>query len=404
MSRLLDKCPVFSITQIVAAALVLICPLCMAETEIPENGTVFGYEKNQGLVLETRKEGTSLWLGLRLQLRYTNLRADPVDPEMLSAQVGDDLRLNRGRIKLGGHVLQPWLNIYSEYDFTKDSLLDYRVTLNVSQTAMLRAGQWKTEYNRERVDSSGKQQFVDRSIANYWFTLDRQLGASLQGRIGAGHPLDSSYWLAIVSGEGRGGKVDDRHYLGVLRYQWNLLRREVPFSQSDIMRRKKPVAALSLGGAYGHTQYTRYSSSGGGQLPGYEGNEENPYELRQVMQGSLFQGHGFSWQQELHGKRIQDRSTGIRRNLWGGYMQCGYFLNEAWGKVPAPLELALRYGLVDPDTSGSSDWQQEHTVGMNWFFNGHRSKLTSALSYLTLDAPSGAVSEWRSGVQWDVSF
>lgn len=376
----------------------------MAETEVPENGTTFGYEKNQGLVLKTREENTSLWLGLRLQLRYTNLKADPVDPETLSSQVEDDFRFNRGRIKLGGHLLQPWLNIYSEYDFTKGYLLDYRVTLNTSETAMIRAGQWKTEYNRERVDSSGKQQFVDRSIANYWFTLDRQLGASLQGRIGAGHPLDSRYWLAVVSGEGRGGEWDERHSLGVLRYQWNLLRRDAPFSQSDITRRKDPVAALSLGGAYGRTRYTRYSSNGGGQLQGYEDSEENPYELRQVMQDSIFQGHGFSWQQELHGKRITDRSTGIRRNLWGGYMQCGYFLHEAWGKVPAPLELALRYALVDPDSSGSSDWQEEHTAGLNWFFNGHRSKLSSALSYLTLDDPSGPVSEWRARVQWDVSF
>ena len=34
----------------------------------------------------------------------------------------------------------------------------------------------ESDYNRERVDSSGKQQLVERSISNYWFTVDRQPG------------------------------------------------------------------------------------------------------------------------------------------------------------------------------------------------------------------------------------
>ena len=36
-------------------------------------------------------------------------------------------------------------------------------------------------FNRERVDSSGRQQFVERSIINRTFTIDRQVGISFEG-------------------------------------------------------------------------------------------------------------------------------------------------------------------------------------------------------------------------------
>ena len=72
--------------------------------------------------------------------------------------------------------------------------------------------------------------------------------------------------------------------------------------------------------------------------------------------------------------------------------------------MPAPLECAARYGLVDPDTAGGSDLQQEYTLGVNWFFNGHRNNVTVDTSYLTLDDVSAPASEWRVQLQWDVSI
>ena len=365
--------------------------------------SLIAYQPGKGLTLKTRDNNTALWVGLRFQLRYTDLPGDPVDPSTLMSQPEDELSLNRGRIKGGGHLLRPWLDIYSEYDFPSDALLDYRATITHYPAAMLRIGQWKTEYNRERIDSSGKQQFADRSVANYWFTLDRQLGAELQGRLGEGQFYDTSYWAAIVSGEGRGGGWQDDDPLWVLRCQWNILGRAVPFSQSDIARRTEPVAAISLGGLYGESDYTRYSSDGGGQLPGYEDGESAPYRLRQVMQGSILHAHGFSWQQEWHGKLIDDRQSGDTRRLWGGYAQVGYFVSGAWDALPEPLELAMRYGWVDPGTS-HADQQQEITAGANWFFSGHRNKLTADTSLLSLDDPTGRVSEWRVRLQWDVSI
>ena len=362
------------------------------------------YQKDQGLVLETEDGSTSLWLGLRFQLRYTNLDGAPVDPATLPSQEDDDFSLNRGRIKGGGHIFHPSLQVYSEYDFSEDYLLDFRTTIDLSDELSIRAGQWKTEYNRERIDSSGKQQFADRSIANYWFTIDRQLGVELQGRVGKDTKADVSYWLAYVSGEGRGGSWGDGDGLSMLHLQWNAAGGVSDFSQSDIKRQNPAMLAIGVGGVYGRSQYTRFSSGGGTQLPGYETDGENRYQLTQVMQDSSFRANGFSWQQEFHWKAIEDRHEGSTRDLVGGYAQAGYFVHEAWDSLPEPLELAFRYSVVDPDTSGRSDLQQEYTVGANWFLNGHRNKFTADTSYLDLDDPSDPSSEWRFRLQYELSI
>jgi hypothetical protein len=416
-----------------------------AEVIEPESGSAadrpktIRYEPDRGLVFETNDGSTSLWLGLRLQIRYTNLPGDAVDPLELTSQHDDELTLNRARIKLGGHLFHPSIDIYSEYDFKEDRLLDFRATIRLRDSLKFRVGQWKTEFNRERVDSSGKQQFADRSIANYWFTLDRQLGVELQGRVGEGRPYDFNYWLAFVSGQGREGGWRSGDGIGVARIQWNVFGREASFSQSDIGRRSEPVLTIGFAGLYGESPYTRFSSGGASQLPLFlpEGEEstertavlpkpnvntnypilagwkklydrsreeDTDFELVQFMQDSIYHGHGFSWQQELHWKEVGDKITGEVRHLWGGYAQMGYFLHESWERIPEPLELAVRYAIVDPNTSHRSDIQQEFALAANWFFEGHRNKLTADVSYLSLDDPGDAAYEWRHRVQWDVSF
>ena len=96
--------------------------------------------------------------------------------------------------KTSSHVFDPRIGFYYEHELTGDRpLLDLRVDLALGREWYLRAGQFKVLYNRERVDSSGKQQFVDRSIANDAFTLDRQRGVNLFKRLAAGSAASS--WL-----------------------------------------------------------------------------------------------------------------------------------------------------------------------------------------------------------------
>ena len=89
----------------------------------------------------------------------------------------------------------------------------------------------------------------------------------------------------------------------------------------------------------------------------------------------------------------------------GGYAQVGTFPSECWSWFPEPMELVTRLAYVDPDTSISADGQWEWMIGANWYFSGHRNKLSADLALLDIDDPTtSSESDLRFRVQWDVSF
>ena len=83
--------------------------------------------------------------------------------------------------------------MYFEYGQPSDDLLDLRATVKLGEQLFLRLGQWKSDFNRGRIDSSDKQQMTERSISNYWFAIDRQPGVALSGRFADGTRADSSW-------------------------------------------------------------------------------------------------------------------------------------------------------------------------------------------------------------------
>ena len=72
--------------------------------------------------------------------------------------------------------------------------------------------------------------------------------------------------------------------------------------------------------------------------------------------------------------------------------------------MPAPLELIARYANVRPDDVVLTSRQTEWAVGGNWFFNGHRNKLTLDVTRLHETTAVGKSAIWGTRLQWDVSF
>jgi phosphate-selective porin OprO/OprP len=124
-----------------------------------------------------------------------------------------DLQVRRMRLRLNGHLLDPKLKFALQLGFSRrdmdwdgtgfpgvlrDAMIIYELTNNWTVSF----GQGKLPGNRQRVVSSGDQQFVDRSIVNAAFNIDRDFGAQSQylAKIG-----DQAIALkgAISSGESR---------------------------------------------------------------------------------------------------------------------------------------------------------------------------------------------------------
>ena len=102
--------------------LALLPEICVAEESSAETSSAFSYGK-QGLQYDDGTGNNFLWFGVRVQGRWSNSRV--TQDELPGAPVSSDseIALNRGRLKLGGHLISPDFTIYSEYDFVDNRLL-----------------------------------------------------------------------------------------------------------------------------------------------------------------------------------------------------------------------------------------------------------------------------------------
>jgi sugar phosphate isomerase/epimerase len=129
---------------------------------------------------------------------------------------------------------------------------------------------------------------------------------------------------------------------------------------------------------------------------------DGQFEINQAVEEIAFKYQGFSLQQEFHVKDVHNKSTQARTTSLGAYAQAGYFPHALIDVIPAPLEVAFRYAFVDPNDTVRSDVLREQTVAINWFFAGHRNKLTLDASHLTQEGGLSPVDRVR--LQYDVSF
>ena len=361
---------------------------------------------SKGFELSSADENYLMHIEWRGQFRIAY--PTDTDPITLNDFEGDKVHMyiNRARMKVGGHSFKPWIKYYLEYELAGSYLLDFRLMIEKYPFLKIKVGQWKVQYNRERIISSGKQQTAERSILTRQFTIDRQQGISLFGHLKGEGIADFNYWLSTLMGTGRGNESnDDHHLMYMMRLQWNFMGQELKFQSSDLNYHEKFAAIIAIGLVTNQSQYTRFSSNGGGHLEGFTESNPGQYRINQSMIETAGMYKGFSWQQELHWKQINDLINTQITTLTGNLVQFGYFPHYAWSKFPKPLEMYTRYAFYIPNLELNDELRQEFTFGFNWFINGHRNKFTIETSYLenTQDTEFQH-SGFRYRLQWDISF
>lgn len=373
-------------------------------------GVTYG---KKGFEFKTEDGKFSLAIQNRLQLRY----AMPFDkdPRSISDLEHDDtssFMVRRARTKLSGNLYWPFLKYYMQYDWSQPVLRDLNLTVDKFKWAQVRVGRGKVTYNDERVTSSGNQQFVNRSIVNDIFTVDRQQGVELKGNLFPSTWYDVSYYAGIYSGMGVGERNnDDDNMMWAGRLQWNALGGEMPFSQSDTEYHEKPALNFAMAAATNQSKCTAFETDSNScrSLPGFTVGQAGQYRVNQMMQETRFKWKGLSIQEEMHWKDVVDTfKTRIdndrETHLTGGYVQAGYFPHYILQVIPKELEFAGRYAFVDSYREIGK--QQEASGVMTYFFDGHSNKLNFQVSHLTVGDPSTGASkaDQRYWVQWDVSF
>ena len=223
------------------------------EEQLPVKAT----QESSGFRLETRDGNWRTDLQWRAQTRFTTpYRSDPRQISSYNSEQ-NNFEARRLRMKIGGHGFQPWLRYYFEvdlqpsrdYDDSSSSssarVIDWRLDIAKWDWGGIRVGQWKVDLNRERVDSSGRQQFVERSIANRVFTMDRQVGIQLRGHLFQDTPADMRYYAGVFNGEGRSVNNADDNLMYMGRLQWNFLGRDLSWRQTDVEYTEKPAGSFA---------------------------------------------------------------------------------------------------------------------------------------------------------------
>jgi phosphate-selective porin OprO and OprP len=368
------------------------------------SGGLISYKEGKGFVFQTGDGRFETDIGGRIQVRYTLL---DVEDAFQNAPAGREdsqsIDITRARFWAQGRLYYPGLTYMVQVDFSgsggdliRDVFLDYLPIADIG----IRAGQFKTQYVRQEITSSGKQQFVDRSLATNAMRLERMPGVLLYGT-----QLDQrlEYYGGIYNGDGRNKTNTDTNFAYIARIVGNPLG-PMPYEESDVTFSEKPLAAI--GGSFVYNRVRADSISTQARVdpadptrtiagdvvsqqapilrtvqPFYR-NVQNlgraGVDFTQFGAEAAFRWMGFSAAAEyLYAELDTDRVVSAAPfsaspghfNVKGWYAQAGYFI------IPKKLEAAFRWSELDPNDDVDHNDQREIRGALSYYFNGHNFKI-----------------------------
>ena len=306
----------------------------------------------------------------------------------------ENFLIRRSRLKFDGYVLNPKIAYKVELGIsnrdtrsgsieqngsTANIILDAVIKWNFVGNWYLWAGQTKLPGNRERVISSQALQFVDRSLVNSRFTLDRDVGIQLRHKFRINN-FEFRQAFAISTGDGRNviasNPKSGRQFTGRLEFlPFGKFKNKGDYFGSDLMREENPKLSIGITGDYNNNA-VRSRGNLGQYLYDSLGNYRSS-DLTTLMIDGILKYRGLSVSSEyVHrtSPKIID-GFGYGSGLMGS---AGYLF-------PSNLEIALRHTRIDPHFNESSLSQmREYTLGLSKYINQHNFKVQSDFSYLSI--------------------
>jgi hypothetical protein len=308
--------------------------------------------------------------------------------------------IRRARLKFNGFVYSPKLKYKIELGlsnrdisgasvYTKNSpriILDAVIKWNFYKNFEIWFGQTKLPGNRERVVSSGNLQFVDRSLLNSKFNIDRDLGIQIHHHFLIGKKFVTRQIVAISQGEGRNvtsGNLGGNQYTGRLEFlPLGTFQGKGDYVESDLKRETKPK--VSFGISYDHNNNAVKTRSNMGNYM------ETDFGLHQTnidtwFVDTMFKYKGFSFMGEYANR---DASKPIALHAdgtpTGDVVEVGDAFNiQAGYLLKNNLEFSARYTTInfDKQITGKSELNQ-YTIGASKYIVSHKLKVQTDCSYL----------------------
>lgn len=337
-----------------------------------------------GLKLTAKDSSFHLKFGFRFQTLYLG------ELNSVTHDYADRLLIRRSRLKFDGWAYNPNI-VYkvelavsnrdhrsghiSESGNTANIVLDAVIKWKFAPDWQLWFGQTKLPGNRERVISSQKLQFVDRSLVNARFTLDRDKGIQLRHKSSYGKMVINQA-LALSMGEGRNiivqNPVGGHQITGRVEFlPFGSFTGKGDYFGSDLKREETPK--LSVGITLDKNwnavrQRGNLGSFNTDAVGNYLSNDLNTLQL-----DLIFKHKGWSVASEYADRATSDPNNGFGTGT-GLVVQSGYLLPSNW-------EVAMRFTDINSPSSSSFEDVTEYTVGISRYVVGHSLKFQSDISY-----------------------
>ncbi len=356
-----------------------------AESEVSQSK----YKIGKGWNVASKDGRFSFQIRGRIQFRY-----DVEHPNMPGKDMQQSLQLRRMRLMMQGVVFSPFVKYHLQFGFSprdmlndlpnesgsirRNPLRDARLEFDRLRDFTVWVGQFKVPFSRQRVISSANMNFVDRSIVNAEFNLDRDIGVQVMSKdLGGLGKL--AYYAGVFMGEGRNAfELSDFGMLYVGRLEVLPFGKFEDYVEGDLARSKKP--GMSIAAAYAFQDRAHPARGVVGDLPADRGTTN----FHHMNADILFKWHGLSIQTAFHlRKGFARRSGGALDDMGNPVPTVAARQGAAWyGQVgyvvpKIPLEIVARYGLVRNiyGTQSSLPNADEAGGGLNWYFVGHDLKL-----------------------------
>jgi hypothetical protein len=381
------------------------------ETNAPQFG--------KGLFNLVGKDSTfTMKIATRMQLLGTAAWDKQSDGGLVDP--ASNMLVRRARLKFDGFAFSPKLkykielglsnrDMAGQSEFTRNSprmILDAVVMWNFAGNFVLWAGQTKLPGNIERVISSGNLQLVDRSLLNSAYNIDRDIGLQLRHHFNLSDKFLVREKIAFSQGEGRNvvlGNLGGHQYTGRLELlPFGEFKSKGDYSGSDLVREQSPKLMFS-------TTYDINSNAvrTRSNLGSYMYNDVGLYEttINTLFVDAMFKYRGFSFMGEYANRTAKDpiakNSDGTET---GDIVRVGNGINLVTGYVfKSNWALDARYSNVTPDLNITGVNQSEqYTLGLSRFIVGHKLKVQTDISYLSIDGGGTDVLLYR--LQLDVHF
>jgi len=357
----------------------------------------------KGIKVQAKDSSFYAKIGFRFQSLFSsslNLENDVWDRSMM---------IRRSRLKAEGWALSPKFSYKvelalsnrdikggskTEFGNTANIILDAVLKYHINSNWSLWFGQTKLPGNRERVFSSQKLQFVDRSLVNARFNLDRDVGVQLHHKGNIGN-LVVKEAFSLSLGNGRNVIINDENgyqYTGRIEFlPMGEFTGKGDYYGADLAREKTLKMAIGITADYNNNAFRSRGNLGSFLVDPVSGDYITD-NLNTLFVDAIVKKDGFS-SQAVYAIRKSPNSLGDFGVGQGLNLQAGYvFTNN--------VEFAVRYSKINAELISSVNDQSEYALGFSKYFSGHNLKCQADLSYHDLDLTAEDFLRFRLQVEF----